>query len=79
MNKDELKTLLASRITVHANAIDAARKSDMYAPAEFQDTAFRVAASLSAIEELERVWEAVFDEKPDVVAVARASTVERSH
>lgn len=79
LDYDEIGTLLANRIVVHANACDLIRAEakDAYTPDEFASISTRLRDSLASLAELERVFTSIYGETPDAVTVSRLATERR--
>lgn len=62
----DTKTLLANRIQIAAKAVDHFRADALNAhrPDDFLRIARGLDQSLAVLEELERIWEALYGEKP---------------
>lgn len=73
MKPKQIKMMLASRMMVHANAIDKWRESDTFTPEEYMTAGIEIGKCLDVIHELERIWENFFDEVPDLAEVTRLS------
>jgi hypothetical protein len=76
MSAFDLKTYLANRITLYAEACEIERAKKPYTPDEYRDIADNLAASLVCLDELERIWESAFGERPSILDVSRAKSKE---
>lgn len=72
VNQSQVKSVLASRIKVHSKIVDEARATKPFTPAEYAAVGIKVATSIEAIGELERVWEALFGSVPSLLEVHQA-------
>lgn len=66
------QVLLANRIQYAADAIDRLRARNPYSAEEYAEVAKGIGELLAVLDELERLWEALYGERPSRLDVTRA-------